>query len=358
MPLFNIKQEFLPIKETNPNIWADHIELFCLLNVEDRVNLDAILDRFIDQHGGDVREALKNISDADERFVEPEPDDLIAEDQVINPEGEEAPDDRGRIKEKLREFFYFLGSREVLYGESYPFAFSASTSELIKRELTTSRRAYVSLLVSSLLLHTHRSNEGMFLLTALFERICFYPFKSLVPESCTVRYFGVSDNANEVEAISGSLFEKITHLGTSISVGLSEDCTPENLGAHNYGDGGLDWVAWKTFGDNIKSVPLFVAQCACGGNWEEKQYDANRSRWGNYLQLKNDYLVYHFIPRSFRRHDGKWENNLQIQNVVLIDRYRMLNLLLTEDEAADARRLEMYNPLFEAVNQTQIDHFN
>ena len=127
-------------------------------------------------------------------------------------------------------------------------------------------------------------------------------------------------------------------------------------GIHNVGDGGLDWVGVFNFPDNQFSQPTFFGQCACGSDWIEKQFDAHSSKWQNYIQFGNGYLTYHFIPRSFRDESLNWQNPLEINDVVLIDRYRLINLLKAETNLPDLI-LSAYDSFLAEVNQNKIDSF-
>jgi hypothetical protein len=65
---------------------------------------------------------------------------------------------------------------------------------------------------------------------------------------------------------------------------------------------------------------------------------------------------YHFIPRSFRDESLNWYNPLDITDVVLIDRYRLINLLKAE-ETLQTLLNQTYNLFFEEVNKNKIDPF-
>ena len=70
-------------------------------------------------------------------------------------------------------------------------------------------------------------------------------------------------------------------------------------------DEGLDFVAWKPFGDK-RLGPLFVlGQCACGDDWENKLNDLEEERlkrWMNpvtYVKFVRAFAVPHHIPGHF-----------------------------------------------------------
>ncbi len=124
----------------------------------------------------------------------------------------------------------------------------------------------------------------------------------------------------------------------------------------NVGDGGLDWVGVFNFPDNQFSQPTFFGQCACGTDWISKEFDAHSSKWNKYIQFENGYLTYHFVPRHLRDESLNWYNPLDIYDVVLIDRYRLINLLKSEANLPNLITTT-YKTFLKEIDLNKIDSF-
>jgi hypothetical protein len=59
----------------------------------------------------------------------------------------------------------------------------------------------------------------------------------------------------------------------------------------------LDIVGWIPFQDKCMNLLVFLAQCACGKEYESKQHDIRR--FGNYLNFYKSYPIHiMFVPYS------------------------------------------------------------
>ena len=121
-------------------------------------------------------------------------------------------------------------------------------------------------------------------------------------------------------------------MGTLIHTPVTNEFNANRHDHQHAGDGGLDWVAWYNFTDNLSRKPLFFGQCACGSDWVDKEMDAHEDKWNNNLQFYDKYLLYHFISKSFRRSDGEWLKPGEINHgIILIDRFRILDCFDNEN---------------------------
>ena len=127
-------------------------------------------------------------------------------------------------------------------------------------------------------------------------------------------------------------YEKVEKLGRCLHTPLAPVFEHNPHDHQHTGDGGLDWIAWHAFADNRNRMPLFFGQCACGSDWVDKEFDAHEDKWNNNLHFQDKFLLYHFITKTFRKHDGDWYKPGKInKGVILIDRSRILSML-NEDE--------------------------
>jgi len=353
MSLLNLANFSFPSGFSDPNEWLDHFELLCCVSQEGSVSSDDVCDRLLDENGNNPGDAARTLGD-EEDFPESlathvNPEDFL-EDEVVN-EDVYSPLLSDRITSKIKSCFEDFRFREQAYGENYPFVVGNSVIRL-KNELnglSQNQKLYVILLCSSVL--RLAGSSGANRLGHYFEALCGPAFKMLLPPGSDCYFAGSGAGSVHEKRIQGLFFDRITTLCKLLHLTPSANFTRENAGQHNTGDGGVDWVGFLEFPDGQCSQPLFFGQCACGNDWVDKQFDDHPVKWKNYIQFSNTYLTYHFIPRHFRLESLKWQNSLSIYDVVLIDRYRLINLLKPLPELGQV--IDQYTPLFEELSQQQ-----
>jgi len=360
MKYLNYLNLSLPKQSSDPNHWADHIEFFCFISQEGKISLDQIVSRFLEENSNEVRTAIQGIVDEDEfnqiLSYNDQSDDTY-EDSVSN----DLQDDSAlgdKIPPKIMGFFDLLKSRSDSFGLAYPFTTGHNEISL-KDNLTGLQQLYIILLCSSLLRLATESGRNK--LGHNFEELCGPAFKKLMPQNAEIHFFGSGGDINcsteNVDSIiKGRFYEKVLTLCQKLSVSPSQDFTLANAGMHNVGDGGVDWVGINNFEDKKSSQPVFFGQCACGSDWVDKQFDAVILKWRNYIQFKNGYLTYHFIPRSFRKEKLNWYDPTEIYDVVLIDRHRIVELLKNE-EGLNNMISCIYANFLNEVSMNKIDAF-
>jgi hypothetical protein len=344
-----------PTNETNPNVWADTLELYCFVLQDKQLTKAQFLDFILDNSGNSASEAADDMLDEVEEDqlnenVEDEP--TLGEDaiEVVEDTREKlAPD---RLISKLNVYFDYTMARAEQFGAAYPFFVDGNQIRLIEPS-TPLQKVYLVLLISSQLRMATRS--GVNRLGHHFEALCEPIFKQLIPPAAESYFFGAGTSV-ATGLFTGTFYAKVIELCNRLSVSASAIFTPENAGKNNVGDGGLDWVGFQAFVDGQSAMPVFFGQCACGTNWVEKQYDAHPSKWKNFIQFHSGYLVYHFIPHSFRKADLLWHNPLNIQDVVLLDRIRLLQLLEAHGHLDEL--LDLYDELFTEINDNRISYFD
>lgn len=89
-------------------------------------------------------------------------------------------------------------------------------------------------------------------------------------------------------------------------------------------DAGLDVVVFRPFNDNRIGFPLYLVQCASGGNWEGKRNEPNTNVWRTLI----DFAV---IPKKalaipFALPDHEFWYSCRHMDGMLIDRMRLLSV--------------------------------
>ncbi|PGH40536.1 MAG: hypothetical protein CRN43_02395, partial [Candidatus Nephrothrix sp. EaCA] len=102
----------------------------------------------------------------------------------------------------------------------------------------------------------------------------------------------------------------------------------------------------------LSTTPAYFAQCACGNDWEDKQFDAHIDKWRNYITWLNDYHRIHFIPKSFRNEQNKWLNEIAIFNCTLVDRFRLIQLVCLSGNIKEI--VNLYADILGEIENTSI----
>ncbi|MEO7048137.1 MAG: hypothetical protein ABI091_22760 [Ferruginibacter sp.] len=353
MAYINYKNLSLPKLNSDPNHWADHIEFLCFLSADAYASEKLICDRVLDENSNDATIAINDLAEEEEitELVEELTNTTpIADDEIINDsQNNSALTDK--ISSKIKALFDVMSARQIHYGDDYPF-YVTKNEILLKDDLSITQSTYIILLLSSLLRLATKS--GINKLGHLFEKLCGPVFNMLIPNNSSAYFFG--SGSGEKSEFKGKFYDKVIELCGKLHVKHGSNFTPENAGIHDVGDGGLDWVGVFDFIDLQSSQPVFFGQCACGtSDWIDKEFDTHISKWRNYIQFTNGYLTYHFIPRNFRDNSLLWFNPLDILDVVLIDRYRILELLKKTKNLDEI--ISIYIPLFEEMTKNKIDAF-
>ena len=103
--------------------------------------------------------------------------------------------------------------------------------------------------------------------------------------------------------------------------------TDDFFSNHDNGDYGLDVVAWIPFyaDSNKRHIPIFLAQCATGKNWLEKQDEPLKIQ-NSIVGLGNAVNTL-FIPYDARNIDRTYNEKAKIRTHLLFDRCRLIFLL-------------------------------
>ncbi len=340
----------LPTNESDYNVWADYIELFTLLHPDRKLSVETIKDRLLDENDNDQKKALKQINSVAKKVITPEID-RIANDQF---ESDNDPEDEERIKTALIGVIDYMKCRKSIDSTYYPFTIDNRYSIQLSGTLTDKNKVYIILLICSLIRIIKRDGGHAYRITHHFESLCKHPFELLSPAAAKKEFFGAGGYESErPQPATQTFYNKVRDLANNLRLHLHPNFTPQNAGVNNVGDGGLDWVAWMPFADNLDSIPTFFAQCACGNDWDDKLFDANKAKWNQFILFNYEYKLYHFIPKSFRDLNNRWLNPTKIHSAILIDRFRLIELL--EKSGKESEIVAKFSDLLSEVEATTID---
>ena len=289
--------------------WADYIELLCLFNADQQVSKSDVLDR--------VRERVEDLGESGGLK------DFMGEDFEPDYEDGVAPIIDDKWSAYSEDWFRLLDFRKAFYKSAYPFNLEASDVLSVYDPLSPIQKLYVSLLLSSNLSYFAPQKD---ILTKSFERLSAETLRALLPETAYVSIFGTS--ADGSGRYSGNLSTKIQNLSDDLRCRSLLNKKQEDEFSKEYGDNGLDVVAWLPFGDdNNHSAFIILGQCACTDEWVTKQHSSGFESWSRVIAFTAPTNNFCFIPICFRDAQGDWHNPADIKGSILVDRYRFIFLL-------------------------------
>ncbi|MDQ3815921.1 MAG: hypothetical protein M3347_18585, partial [Armatimonadota bacterium] len=254
--------DVLPKRQFHKHVWADYIEIRCLVNEDQELSKADIIDDFRER----VRDLGEGESENDEADRQGEGD----EDQAALSD---------KWEERANDWFRHLQYRAGAFGEAYPFNISADGDVLIaKSDKTVSQKLYIYLLFAANLRHIPQHQSTI---AANFEVLSCEAIKACLPKIAEAYIFGTT--APEGSKFRGNLWKKVNTLAQCLheSVLIPE----EKIDPRDSGDNGLDIVAWVPFDDAAGGLPIMFGQCACTDEWDFKQSTTSCDRWRHVISL-------------------------------------------------------------------------
>jgi hypothetical protein len=190
------------------------------------------------------------------------------------------------------------------------------------------------LLIASALEHLQPAERET--MAAAFEGVAHDAIRAWLPGSAMVAHFGTNPGGRP--AFEGTLKQKVDLLAEALSesASLAKDLYREP----NYGDGGLDIVAWFPFSDSARAPLAIFVQVTCQERWVDKPGELRVEKWRQRLTLLTDPPNVLVIPYCFRSPDGDWYLNGDI-SCITIDRQRIVGLLSTNDFSLEGQANEL-----------------
>ncbi len=294
--------------------WADYIEMLCIANVDGEISKSDLVDRLSERE----RDLHEGTSSDFEEIID------------LENESDSQPTQRCRIDEKWTDrvdsWFQVLQFRHATYKENYPFKLESDEIVFSFNNQNGHQKHYLYFLFCSNLYLFDRVTSNI--LSSSFEVICLQVLKNMLPQSAVVKLFG-SNQLNEDPKYGKQVncLNKIKNLADDLNERIGKDVNEEGYPATNFGDDGLDLVAWIPSGDNQPSKIIYFGQCACTSDWISKQSSSSYEAWSNKISLTNYPTNMVFIPFCYRNYNGEWFKLSDIRKSFLLDRLRLINYL-------------------------------
>ncbi|WP_277657141.1 hypothetical protein [Seleniivibrio woodruffii] len=285
----------------NSNEFADYIELVCLASNDAEVSVADILD-FLNDNMRDLKTDVENI-----------PNDRLTK-----------RDNKTHI---IKECFKYIEKRKDSFGVYYPFNISDGNSISINTEkLTNPEKLYIYLLFCSNLKYINRHDSPFF--TSYFELLSKKAISYIVNNTFRIYLVG-KGAASDPEFALGSKKEKFNKIMNLCcwKPGNGFDDIPEK----DVGEGGIDILAIGPSFEKVSNNFVYIAQCACTAEWENKQLHISIDSLSRFFCINHSYIQIIIIPLMFRNLENDWYQKHRLAAGVLIDRLKLLKYLPCDD---------------------------
>ncbi len=282
-----LQKQFTDFNISIPNIprhkhhlYADYIELIALFSKSEVTKSD-ILDRLFDE--GLSGNNNPEIDDKNETWI--------------------------------NEIFDLIYFRNSLFSNDYPYKIE-NKSLKIKNKISEKNKIYLSLLISSSLNYFKLLQLE---LTTEFETISYQSLLNFMPDFATVKATGKNSD------YKGTAKQKIEKIASEINIEINKK-ELANISDRNMQEKGLDLIAWIPFEDEIPNLITFLAQCACGKDWDKKQFETGRyENYFYFYKKKPIHLMY--IPYSITNISAFYMSDDIVGDKIIFDRKRILEFI-------------------------------
>ncbi|MEQ6971233.1 hypothetical protein [Pectobacterium polaris] len=298
--------EVLP---NTPHLYSDLAELIAVINYTGRNDL----------HKND----LLSLSSQSSTSV----DEAEQEDRELREEASDA-ERNDRLERQIEDVWTHLEFRQSFLGDSYPFEVEGDFIRM-KDELTDIQRIYILLLVCSRL-RSFKSVTGLIQRWAkYFTNVSKFALKSLLPTYADVKIFD-ANSEDRREYYGTDLRQALRILGRDL--GMPSIIETECDRAGSSGDAGFDLIATIKFDDGISSNYGILGQCgAQEREWPRKNLEAHGIKLRTFYQIHFEHPSAMFTPVLYRDSLGHWVDTAPCAGVIVLDRVRILELLLKGD---------------------------
>lgn len=332
----------LPLRShrAEPHIWADYIELLCLVSMDREVSKADVLDRISERQDlGEIEDvsieqsALNSTFSLDSELpdqyatYDDDADFLLGEssDQPVVDAYAGVPS-TDRLEAYASAWFEILHYRARIFDSFYPFEIR-SNSIACRPNIggDPQQRLYLFLLLSSCLKYVQKQSKHF---TDWFEVVSLIALKSMLPKRGKVSFVG--SNSLNKGPYRGKAWNKLEVLSREIGDPISKKAEISRHELQDTGDRGLDIMGRVSFGDTAEGKLVLFGQCGCGKDWSEKQLEPHVANWRGYMEFSVPPSSIIFIPYCYRGADGGWHRRLTIKESLLVDRPRLVHLLRTK----------------------------
>jgi len=275
-------------------LWADYIEIMSLADADYEYSKSELISR------------MKRSSDLGSFDTIDHPTDSKT--------SAEESDDLALLTEN---WFRHLEYREGAFGYYYPFSVTKSGDTLICDDNPDGYKiVYVFLLLCSNLKYISDTERAD--LTSQFEVLSTRAVSTILPEWANVHLFEPGKGSDHY---TGGLPGRIETLAKDLNEKVAADLN--RFDPNNYGDDGLDIVAWIPI-DSAPGIPILFGQCACTLKWTDKQRSSSSNKWRERVTMTAPSTNMVLVPYCYRGTNGGWYKPSDIVESIMFDRLRII----------------------------------
>jgi len=268
-------------------------------------------------------------------------------------EAENHADVSDRLSQQADDIWSQIEYRENAFQDFYPFKVESNCLKLKDDDFSDAQKLYILMLTCSRLRSFDRESGVRQYWAKSFTNLSKEAMVGLTPIGSDVKIFDA--NSDDRRNYYGTnLRQALVKLGEDLSVIniLEDECNKEP----SSGDGGLDIVAIYNFKDNAVASHAIFGQCgAQETEWPKKTLEATPEVFSHLFQFQVYPSAVMFTPVCYRNSDGSWVRNRETNKVLLLDRYRILNLI-NQESIANIVTNDWFTKFFETFEQiTEIE---
>lgn len=307
------------------NVWADFIELQCLLSTDKEISLSDVISMVTEEGPNELNRGSDRASEQDDK-----------------------------VYRAFADVFKFIENRAQILGTAYPFTIVDEDTISVNLESASVEQVLYLFLLYSSNLSLFRKNEQQ-RLTAAFESAAKYVLQQIYP-SHNVEVFGTASSEGNIFH-GGKLIERFEKLAQCLHTEVTNVTRRNPRYDRASGDGGLDLVGFIQLDhehSKVPFIPMCFAQCACSvDKWVEKQGSIKYDTWNQRFERLAPYVELIFVPFSLRGADGKWsDEEADRMTVIPIDRIRFIHIIESNREYLNAfKETDAYQVVNESINE-------
>ncbi|MDR2325100.1 MAG: hypothetical protein LBE51_06800 [Acidovorax sp.] len=307
-----------PVHRRVPHLMADLIELLLVVGYDGCTHLS--------------KQSAEALISASQIHAE-EADDAEREEEEDVADAEK----NDRISVAMEDAWKILIYRDNFFGDAYPFDVDGQTIRP-SSEITEGGRIYRFLLACSRLRSFVGTRRAAW--AKGFSYLSAFALRQGLPNKANVRVFDANSDDRK-KFYSTDLREALKILGKDLhALSINEvECDKQS----SSGDATIDIVAAYPFEDGASGTIAALGQCAAREKeWPSKRFEGHPDTLRAFYQLTHDPLHFTFIPLSYRLSTGEWVQGSKVTGTVVLDRGRILNLVLISDDCTEILESEWF----------------
>lgn len=265
---------------------------------------------------------LQTLAKADKCFSEEEFIALLLSDQACTYTHTDAKALWGQLIEHCE-------NRVIIYSGHYPFAVNGDRTVIALKLVLThpKQRLYLGMLIAASRLNVPLQWHDQ--LTHDFADVCYQLFNNLMPTGTQIQRLPASTQQFPP-------YEQIQYMarmtrGRVLCEPQDFDlqCVPQSCAQSETSpaalSGVVDMLAWHSMGDERDGIPVSIARCACDGDYLMSTQHTLLNL-ATQFYMRHPWSSYLFSPLDLYTVKKDWALKHQLGRVILLDRYRILNL--------------------------------